>query len=65
MVQCPENGKTGRRATLYNTFGQSMLETIFTGSSHTLSLQSFPAGIYWLIIRENGRIVYQQAVIKN
>lgn len=53
------------RATLYNTFGQPILQAVLTGPTNPLSLREMPAGVYWLTIREKGRMVHQQVIIKN
>ena len=64
-IQCPEADGKVRTATLYNTLGQPVLQADLTGPLSPVSVQMLPTGVYWLTIREKGRMVHQQAVIKN
>ena len=64
-IQCPEADGKVRTATLYNTLGQPVLQADLTGPLSPVSVQMLPTGVYWLTIREKGRIVHRQAIIKN
>ncbi|MCD6019222.1 MAG: Alkaline phosphatase [Bacteroidetes bacterium] len=45
--------------------GQTMLTEIPTGTSHTLSLESFANGIYFVNVHQNDRIVKREKVVLN
>jgi len=63
-VQGPDLTGEIRSATLYNAIGQPVMQTTFTAATNRLALQSLPAGSYWLSIREAGRILCQQLMVK-
>jgi len=52
-------------AALYNTLGQSVGEIAILNLENHMSLQSLSTGLYWLCIRREGRVIYQQAVVRN
>ena len=60
----PEGTGRTRLAILYNPLGQVVLQTTLVGPIHSLSLRFLPAGVYWLIIREAGRIAHRQILVK-